>query len=828
MEKLLKFITERMHFALVLFFITATLMVLVTIVISIYINKMQNAVEESLRNHLATAAQAASAFLTVEELDLFHTIEDTEKPEWEAIKERLKKFADDYRVLYVYYWRCIDREIQYIIDNDEDEEYMATPELTYSLDDDPNTSMAVPIIINGEIWVSDLGAYTTDWEGLISGLAPVYDQDGSVYCAAGVDISDEIILAQRHNIRVMRIVLFGSIFLSIISGFFGMWLYLQKAIQSENANRSKSLFLTNMSHEIRTPMNAVIGIAQIELQKGNLPKSYTIAFEKIYTSGNILLKTINDILDLSKIETGKLELNPTEYEIQSIVNDVVQINMVRLGLKQIKFILDIKENTPLRMEGDELRLKQILNNLLSNAIKYTDVGFVKFSVFHSISPSGQSKNGDYRNTINLHFIVEDTGQGMAPTDMAKLFSAYARFNIDINRSTEGSGLGLTITKNLVELMGGSIDVKSELHKGSIFSIIVKQKRVDDKVIGAEIAQQLNNFTYSDDQKFKKLHFDHQQMPYGKVLIVDDVETNIYVAEGLMYPYNLQIDKAISGMEAIDKIKSGKIYDIIFMDHMMPIMNGIEATQTLRSLSYNGTIVALTANAFKGNEEIFKSKGFDEFLSKPMDVFLLDTILNKYIRDKHIKEKNSDTPKNEAEFDSPLNSNEKLLEVFIRDTEKAVTILQTAVQYNDLKMFTTTAHAMKSALLFIGEHDFSEVAHKLELAGLEEDSEYVNANSESFINSLNDLLLKYSTNQKDELDDSNIEEDKDFLNEQLQILKEACEHYDDTTLFSILNLLLEKQWKNKTNEQILKIHDTLFFRSDFDKAAEMIDQMIKDL
>ena len=400
------------------------------------------------------------------------------------------------------------------------------------------------------------------------------------------------------------------------------------AKKAASSDQAKSNFLAAMSHEIRTPLNAIIGIAQIQLEKGDLPDSYGTALEKIYSSGNNLLGIINDILDLSKIETGKMELHPVNYDVPSLIHDTVQINMVRIGSKPIEIMLDIDENLPSRFIGDEIRIKQILSNLLSNAIKYTQKGYVKLSVSHS------AVCADTEEAV-LRFDVEDSGQGMKSEDCQKLFSRYMRFNTENNRATEGTGLGLNITKSFVELMEGTIAVESEYGKGSIFTVTIRQKTVECAAIGAELAQQLRAFTFSAEKQYNSLN--RQPMPYGRVLVVDDVETNLYVAEGLLSPYELHIEKAISGFETIKKIQSGKSYDIIFMDHMMPLMDGIETTKKIRSLGYSGVIVALTANALVGNAEMFKQNGFDDFISKPIDLRQLNAVLNTYIRDKHLKD-----------------------------------------------------------------------------------------------------------------------------------------------------------------------------------------------
>jgi len=232
----------------------------------------------------------------------------------------------------------------------------------------------------------------------------------------------------------------------------------------------------------------------------------------------------------------------------------------------------------------------------------------------------------------LHFKVEDTGQGMKPEDRDRIFTEYSRFNAKANRTTEGTGIGMSITKTLVEMMDGMIMVESEYGKGSIFTVMVKQATVDCDAIGFQLVQQLKNFTYHADGFTS--HTAHDQMSYGKVLVVDDVDINLYVAEGMMSQYGLQIDTALSGFIAIDMVNAGNVYDVIFMDHMMPQMDGIETTKKLRDMGYSGGIVALTANALVGNSEMFLENGFDGFISKPIDIVQLDVILNEFVRDKH--------------------------------------------------------------------------------------------------------------------------------------------------------------------------------------------------
>ena len=590
---------------------------------------------------------------------------------------------------------------------------------------------------------------------------------------------------------------------------------LEEQVQvAKAASKAKSEFLSNVSHEIRTPMNAIIGISQIQLQKESIPHEFEEAFEKIYGSGNGLLGIINDILDMLKIESGKLELTPTEYDLPSLINDEVQINIVRIGSKPIEFSLDLDENLPLRMFGDELRIKQILNNLISNAIKYTKQGFVKLSVNHSVNES----------EILLRLSVSDSGQGLKPEDCEKLFSEYQRFNAEANRTTEGTGLGLNITRNLAAMMGGQIDVQSEYGKGSTFTATVKQKAVECGVIGKKIAENLRNFNYVGEKHLENLQLTYEPMPYGKVLIVDDVETNLYVAEGLLSPYKLEMETAMSGFAALDKVQEGKIYDVIFMDHMMPKMDGIETTKKIRELGYEGVIVALTANALAGNEEMFKQHGFDGFISKPIDIKNLNTALNKFVRDRHPDE----AAKYEAEAIEHVKHavSPKLLEVFSRDAQKAVVTLRETVKNGDIKLFTTTAHAMKSALANVGEDEKSAFALELEKAGKNNDIKYINANTERFIAALENLVKSFAP--KEDVTNSqaeDIQEDSAYLTQEMLLIKEACENYDDTAAYAAFDRIKEKQWKAQTASMIEEIRDLLFLHSDFDEAAAKASKML---
>ena len=436
-----------------------------------------------------------------------------------------------------------------------------------------------------------------------------------------------------------------------LSGFlvkFQIRIYEKEKEKAEAATRAKADFLANISHEIRTPLNAIIGLGGLELNK-KLPTDTLVNLEKMQNSGMSLLSIINDLLDISKIESGRFDLIPVEYQIASFINDTVQLNMVRIGSKPIIFRLDIDEELPKVLTGDELRFRQILNNLLSNAFKYTKEGQVLLKMrSEAIHPEGIKKDsgGEPRpagsaedsGKINIVCTIEDTGMGIREEDIGKLFSAYNQVDVRSNRHIEGTGLGLSICKNLVELMGGTVTVKSTYGKGTAFNVVIPQIVTDPAPIGKEIAENLAKFRFNAGKRERRRAM-RNPIPYGKILVVDDVPTNLDVAKGMMLPYGLTVDCASSGVEAIRIIKEETVkYDLVFMDHMMPGMDGIEAVRIIRNeinsdYARSICIIALTANAIIGNDKMFIENGFNDFLSKPIDMLKLDVILQKWVRDK---------------------------------------------------------------------------------------------------------------------------------------------------------------------------------------------------
>jgi len=402
--------------------------------------------------------------------------------------------------------------------------------------------------------------------------------------------------------------------------------YIKKAEEAKSASEAKSRFLANMNHEMRTPMNVIVGLTDLMLEDNEAPPATKENIKKINTAANTLMGLINDVLDISKIEAGKLELMPVQYEMASLLNDIITLNTIRIKDKPITFKLDINEKLPCVLYGDDLRVKQIANNLLSNAFKYTKSGTVTLGV------SCERGGGE---DVWLSIYVSDTGIGIREDDMKKLFSDYNQVDTRANRQVEGTGLGLSITKKLVELMDGEISVKSEYGVGSTFTLRVRQRFVNDKYIGEETAKSLCSFRYTDIKKQAHEKFVRSDLSNVSVLAVDDIDINLEIVAAMLGKYNMNVDCVLSGQEAIDKIKLGEpVYSAIFMDHMMPGMDGMEATAKIRAIGTEYAkkvpIIAITANAMAGNEQMFLENGFQAFLPKPVNTVDLDAVVKKFI------------------------------------------------------------------------------------------------------------------------------------------------------------------------------------------------------
>ena len=397
---------------------------------------------------------------------------------------------------------------------------------------------------------------------------------------------------------------------------------------AEESNKAKSRFLARMSHELRTPITAVLGISEIEMQNPDLPPKTEESFVKIQTSANRLLSIVNDVLDLSKIESSKLKLYNEEYEVKNLISNVTQLQPGYQKNKKIDFILKVDESLPVHLMGDLIHIEQIVSNLLSNAFKYTESGVVELSWTHL---PHESKEG----YVNLAITISDTGCGMTAEQISTLGQGeYLRFHEDENKYVSGTGLGMSIVHNLLTLMDGTKTIESTVGTGTVIKVTIPQKLTgDSSVLGKEVAVKLQQCENYLSVVGSNLTLTAEPMPHGRVLIVDDQEINLLVISGLLAPYQLQVETCESGSEAIEKVKQGNVYDIIFMDIMMPVLDGVETMKILRDIGYTHPIVAQTANALIGQAEKLTKAGFDDFLSKPIQTKSLNVIVQKYVSDK---------------------------------------------------------------------------------------------------------------------------------------------------------------------------------------------------
>lgn len=753
-----------------------------------------------------------------------------------------------------------------------------------------------------------------------------------------------------------------------------VWRYRMEQIdlleRAEQANHTKGEFLANMSHEIRTPMNAIVGMCELIQRERDISETVRDYCFNIQNSGRNLLAIINDILDFSKIESGKMELIEEEFNIASTLNDVINLAITRKDNKRIEIIVDADPNLPRGLVGDELRLRQVIINLVNNAIKFTNSGCVVLRI--------QQIKQDYG--INLSVSVKDTGIGITPEDMEKLFISFQQVDTKKNRSVEGTGLGLVISKKIVTKMGGFINVSSQYGEGSEFRFVIPMKvadpkpfvsvahpenhkvafftdlsKMDNKTVSREYADLLRNlstainveiqgyasisslqsnfeeekythvFVGRDEYMANKTYFDrisketqivlvqdrlnaidtpagfkcvfkpfyalsavailnnesiagnlndrrnsgvHFIAPKARVLIVDDNVINLKVAVGLLRPYHMQVLTADSGPAAIAMLRSKDI-DMVFMDHMMPDMDGIEATAEIRKM--NGTyyqslpIIALTANAVNGARDMFLANGLNDFIAKPIELSALDRVLRTWLPKRLFKAPGSADehgandrrkPNEETEkapipvsdkelFDPSIGifytggdeeAYQEILDMYVSKGPEKKAKIQGLFDNKEWKNYVIEVHALKSTSLTIGAKGLSEAAKKLELAGKAEDYGTIEENNaalmelyEKVIGVAGEYLAKAKGDTVPAAEV--VEEKKEYtevtteqISEMVQQLTEACSNYDADVIRTLCETHENSSYQGKVLGEVLKEINRLAEDFEFDSAAAKVREI----
>jgi len=496
---------------------------------------------------------------------------------------------------------------------------------------------------------------------------------------------------------------------------------------AEKAENARDIFLANMSHELRTPINTILGLNELILRESQeeAVKEYA---RDIRQAGNILLALVSDILDFSKLEADKMELTEGIYDVSSLLNDLINSISVQQRRKKLDLVLEIAQDVPYKLFGDEIHIRQIIGNLLSNAVRYTEKGKITLHLsWKEVS----------KDAIEIYVIVKDTGIGIKDEDIPKLFKAFQRMDSTIRSKDDRTGLGLAITQRLIEMMGGKLEVQSVYGKGSAFSFKIVQKVVDREPLG--------DFEKQYRESLRSIEDYHEKFiaPMGRILIVDDNAMNLAVAQGLLKGTRLQIDVAASGEECLELIKR-KTYHLICMDHMMPVMDGVQTLHAIRTLEGNPSrdipVIALTANAVAGARELYLKEGFQDYLTKPIDADKFENMLIEYLPDNVVYLTNnrevSDEfePQDAEEFDiresqlylmgfnlrnglrymgGDKSLYGKVLHDFHSILQEKETALKDFLQKGDMPGYTIIVHSLKGNARSVGADDLADEAFELE-------------------------------------------------------------------------------------------------------------------
>ena len=712
---------------------------------SVSIYRSRVGIRKAIQQRMLDIANCAAGSVSGEVMKNF-TEDQVGSVAYNNVYDTLTIFRDNVELEYVY---CIKEDTPgnfiFIMDTD--------PVSPASYGDSVEYTEALAQAGRGTASVDEV-PYTDQWGSFYSAYSPVFDSTGKVVGIVVADFSSDWFdgqLASQTRSMVLGyavILLFSLLFAGVLS-FLIVKPYvkaqgelLEEKVRAESASNAKSDFLANMSHEIRTPINAVLGMNEMIIREDNRaldvaesdPMLVQEALENINVyagdvkkAGHNLLAIVNDILDFSKIEAGRMELAEAPYQLSSLINDINNMIMFKAQDKGLVFNVEADPSLPDELSGDEVRVRQILTNLLNNAVKYTEKGSVILKL--------RGKKQD-ENTLILTIVVWDTGIGIKPEDKEQLFNKFERLEMDRNSTVEGTGLGLAITHNLIELMGGNIEVESEYGKGSIFTVNIPQKIVSGSTLG-DLQTRLK-----DNAPGNRPYKEFFRAPDATILIVDDTRINLTVAVNLLKNTKMKIDTATSGEEAVNMASKTR-YDVIFMDQRMPGMNGTEAFHKIRETENGASkdvpVICLTADAIIGAKERYLSEGFSDYLTKPIDNFALENMLMKYLPEEKVElvneeitEVSEDERSVEEEFavlrsvgiepraglkycqDDVFFYKALLAEYAYGELEKAHN-LQKSYEAENWHDYSIYVHSLKSSSKMIGASALSVRAAKLEAA-----------------------------------------------------------------------------------------------------------------
>ena len=624
----------------------------------------------------------------------------------------------------------------------------------------------------------------------------------------------------------------------------------QKAREAESAAQAKEEFLANMSHEIRTPMNAITGMVELALRNDALPNQEKEYLYNIRAAGEDLVSIIDDILDITKIDSGNLEITEEEYEITSIVHDVVNVAQVILGEKPVVLMVDVSPDIPARLKGDGVRIKQIMLNLLNNAAKYTERGSIRLEVT-AIPIDGEN------NKTDLKVCVTDTGIGISEEQLEDLFMKFKQADSGMNRSRGGSGLGLAISKRLVELMEGTLQAKSEPGKGSEFMFTVRQEVIDDRPCIESDPQIVLPLPLPPEEK--AVHREQRKKegrqttftaPTVRILLVDDNKVNLRVAEGLLRPYKMCIEMAYSGKQAIEMVRN-RVYDLIFMDHMMPEMDGVETTRSIRAMEEarfrTVPIIALSANAVRGAKEMFLEAGMNDFVAKPIEMRTMDRTLRRWLpADKVISNRNATEAARQEEYGgmktNPMlwqmigidvavgmkysgddaNLYREVLSDYMDTIEEKADLIEKAVEERDLETYTIEVHSLKSTSKAIGALELSELAKDLEENGKNEEWEPIIARTPALLflyRELYDIIMPYRTIEEEEGQEKEVMDDR-VLAQLLGQLLDSVSMYDSLRAEEIISELSKYAYPDNWSGYLQAVTEAMG-RFDYDICKQQV-------